>query len=95
VLHSGAGDFNFLELDARDLVYGTKLYEHLAAPPILAKRKIIVVNCADQMKEDVRKGLREYLEGPAEEDLLLMLFNTPHTRRDEDLVSYEKLIIVQ
>jgi hypothetical protein len=94
-LHSGAGDFNYEEVDARDIQYAAKFGEALRATPIAAKRSILIVKCADRLKAGPRMELDLFLKYGEIKDLLLLLFNTPHSPRDEEIAQDERITLIE
>ena len=93
-LSSGTNGGNYLEVDARGL-RGDKLDNLLHSPPLLASRRVLVIHCADKLEMFPRFVLERYFRHRLEEELLLVLVNTPHTKRDENLAEDENLTLVE
>jgi DNA polymerase III subunit delta len=71
VLDPQSRDFNLDVRKASDLDEGT-LGSLLSTPPMMAERRVIVVQEVGALRKDARKALDDYLENPAP-DLLLIL----------------------
>jgi DNA polymerase-3 subunit delta len=83
VLDPQSRDFNLDVRKASDLDEGT-LGSLLSTPPMMAARRVIVVQEVGALRKDARKALDDYLEDPAP-DLLLVLTAASGSKADTAL----------
>ncbi|MBX4199071.1 hypothetical protein KW800_02230 [Candidatus Parcubacteria bacterium] len=94
-LADGVHESNYLVVADVRKVRAEKLSAMLKHTPMFAERRIMVIHCAEKMDRDQRRELNLYLAHCVHDCLLLVLVNSPHTRRDETLTSDKRFVLVE
>lgn len=89
---SSLEDFNLDILYSRELNL-KKLQERLLAFPVYAEKRLIVIKQAENLKEDIRQFIADYVKKPAAEIILIldMEHNDPRDEFFNAIIKYVRL----